>query len=113
MKIDYEDNFVTLNLDKRTDTVLLNIDEAERCVEAIEQIAEYIQYVPPKIKTISEIWSMQIGLHDSGIALKFNKNTEKVKLPYKIAIQLAQRLRNAIISYKRGYTIQLINKCAK
>jgi hypothetical protein len=110
MIIDCEEEFVTLNLDNRTDTILMSADEAEKCIHGLQIFAQYIEFVQPKLRPITEIWDIKIGLHEEGVALKFNKNTKKVRLPHKIAIELVKQLNTALSSYKRGFSLKFINK---
>ncbi len=110
MIIDCEEEFVTLNLATRNDVVLMSADEAEKCINGIKQYAGYIEYIEPKIRTISEIWDVKIGIHEQGIVLKFNKNTNKVRLPYNIALQLIKQMTAALSSFKRGFSLKFINK---
>lgn len=109
MIIDTEDNFVAFHLDKRTDVVLMSCDEAQKCVNSLKEFCSYVQYIEPIIKPIEEIWEIKFGLHDTGVAIKFNKNTKKVRFPYKIALEIAKRLQNAIDSYKRGFSLKFVN----
>lgn len=87
----------------------MSADETQKCINGLIEFANYAQFVEPPIKPVTELWEIKIGLHQDGVAIKFNKFTQKVKMPHEIARSLAKQLETALSSYKNGFTIKVVN----